>query len=69
MVRVAIPTIHWNDRNSEKIRGSIDNNLARIFGFLPRYKLVKLGVSASDWTIWVQLDVKTESLDYPKGKI
>lgn len=68
MVRVAIPLIHWQDRNPEKLRANIVKELERIFGFLPPYKLVKLGISASDWKIWVQLDVKTECLDNPKGE-
>jgi len=66
-MELAIPTVHWQEKDFENIKTSIDAILMQIFGEVPPYKVKKIGISASDWRLWVRLDVASTKLDYDPG--
>jgi len=66
-MELAIPTVHWQEKDFVNIKTSIDAALKQIFGEVPPYKVKKIGLSASTWRLWVRLEVASTKLDYDPG--
>lgn len=65
-MKVSLPLDQYLAMDSpEKIKEAICKQLVKFFGTLPTYTVESLGISASDWRVWVRLKVNSDALDYP----
>ena len=68
-MKVSIPLEQYLEMDSpQKIKDAICKQLTKFFGYLPHYSVESLGISASDWRVWIRLNVKSGKLDYPEGR-